>query len=1697
LHVERLEERLMLSSFAPVNSPAEVDGQSSFGDLTSAQSVGSQRTTAVDGNGFYQVVWDEAPVDAEPGIYTTEFNSSGQALIGELHVGNTGLADTGATIASSGQAEYVIAWTHYASANGYGPSSVELQFFNGAESTSSVIDIPSGFSSGSAQQPSVAYNGSEVVLAYTDANASGTISEVKAVEVSTSGAQTPITVTASTSASQPSVAIDPSTGDFVIAYTQGASAPGQVNTGYVVAQQFSSDGDAQGTPITVNSSSVVENEPSVAYSDGEFVVAYTDVVSSTFVSEPLGSYIDDVTSVDAFLYNSQGTGLAIDPVWTSSEPGTLGTNAYGPSVAMDGSGNYVISFTKGGNFGSGNPGEEIPSSVWATAYSSTGAVLQGTFPLVPTPAPGISPSLSDAGSSVALSSSGGELAADWVTSGIQLPNEAGDGSGVFTQPFANSPFTFTAPSDSTISIVGGVTSTYQINIARESGFTGAITASFSPLPTGVMVTTTGDNPDASSEVLTVTFTSNNGTAPQQLNSTLTISGGQLTFTPHVLFLFTPSVITSIEANQLSSAYPNTVIPGDAATIIGSGFEGAYEVTFGDGGPSATATSVTNDLLQLIVPAAADYPLLGGNYIYILRHGGSTIESTFEPTFSEGVISSMNPTTAFAAGDNVEVAQGTTLTLFGYGFEPGDLVLFGPQITPPSGAGQSPFNPNAPVFIAPPPAWNVYGYVGTSGTGWNVPGDVTGTGSGNYPSVTYGPPQSAGDWLATADLYGTVPTAISPGGNQLDVEVPEDAVSGYVYVVHSDGYWMQSPSPLQVYTFRDSYGFSFQNGGNAYNGNQPPTIPPEDDWADFEITRDDISEEFPGAFDPLNFITSNLQIAGWDIKLNNNGTCFGMDVTASLIYQAAATDFASFGNVTDIPQTPPTGDVWGTGTSAPPGIDFSSPDAPVFSLAWSSTISMNGLTLPLIKTLELNLTAQMSVFVTTTAVDQAAEYAGKGGSGSVPDFMGRITGELAAGRPPVIAILPAGHSILAYSVQSDGDGGYYINCYNPNDPVDSSYAGDHDIYNAQYGSSPGDTGQTYPVETQAGMLIEDNQDRIHVDSSGNWSWTQDDGTYYHGNLSGGGLFVVPVDLNAVHHDTPFVGPAGTMSLPNISNDGLIQAVVAVIAIIAIFDSSGAAAPAATTGDLNSPPISLDAQPGAGASPMVAQAATPMVKGGHSAKVWWVGSAPGSNFPDIQAAIDSPLVQNGATIKVEPGTYDDAGFAKDTVTVDKSLTIIGGESFPGANHQGPSIVTSDGAGFTLDADDIAIEHFTIRAATVPEGTTAIGTASGLLGSGYQIRDNVIEDERYGLILNTAGGGPSRASAVRALVRLPRGPAAFVLRDAGDRPRASRAEDREAVSPGFAGRPKSATDAVPTDRVVRVRPVRDLKVLARRGSSSSTTVSGNSFVNNGNGIFSNAQMSSVTISGNHFTGDADASVAVTGSAQSSKVQIQDNQIVNDAAIILQNVTSSKIEGNSIVNPGGINGDGIWLDGGVSQTQVERNSLQSGTAHGIGIDSSGAGNAGDTISSNRVSNFTNGIGLSATTSDSVTKNATGGSSGAGIELSNGSSQNTIKGNSANGNFVGVALLSSNSNTITRNTTDGNANDGIAALTSNNDSFTHDTANGNTGAIGILVSGSGDTVTRDTADSNTVGIASIFATGTVISNNATDGDTNGGVEKQ
>src|SRR5262249_3989455 len=150
-------------------------------------------------------------------------------------------------------------------------------------------------------------------------------------------------------------------GNFIVAFTVGASTPNQ----NVYVQRFTSVGTPVGSAIAVAATAHSENQPSAAIDiQGDFVVAYT-LIRAT-------KGIDNFSEVHAALYKNQGTLVKNDTVWTSAK---VTESAYDPSAAMDAAGNYMVGYTRGANDGPYDPSAG-PPSVWASAYSHTGALVQ-------------------------------------------------------------------------------------------------------------------------------------------------------------------------------------------------------------------------------------------------------------------------------------------------------------------------------------------------------------------------------------------------------------------------------------------------------------------------------------------------------------------------------------------------------------------------------------------------------------------------------------------------------------------------------------------------------------------------------------------------------------------------------------------------------------------------------------------------------------------------------------------------------------------------------------------------------------------------------------------------------------------------------------------------------------------------------------------------------------------------------------------------------------------------------------------------------------------------------------------------------------------------------------------------------------------------------------------------------------------------
>src|SRR5262249_17318023 len=143
---------------------------------------------------------------------------------------------------------------------------------------------------------------------------------------------------------------------------------------------------------------------------------------------------------------------------------------------------------------------------------------------------------------------------------------------------------------------------------------------------------------------------------------------------------------------------------------------------------------------------------------------------------------------------------------------------------------------------------------------------------------------------------------------------------------------------------------------------------------------------------------------------------------------------------------------------------------------------------------------------------------------------------------------------------------------------------------------------------------------------------------------------------------------------------------------------------------------------------------------------------ADFTSIQAAVNA--AQAGDTIRVSPGTYNEA------VTVDKTLTILGAQSNANQdqndqgddNDQGHNnhskapdkqtaqppileIPAGGTAGFNLTANDIVIRGFTIEDMNA-DGNNAVGVNTSRQTSGDVIANNIIQDTVFGIYLNTNG-------------------------------------------------------------------------------------------------------------------------------------------------------------------------------------------------------------------------------------------------------------------------------------------------------------------------------------------------------------------------
>lgn len=280
---------------------------------------------------------------------------------------------------------------------------------------------------------------------------------------------------------------------------------------------------------------------------------------------------------------------------------------------------------------------------------------------------------------------------------------------------------------------------------------------------------------------------------------------------------------------------------------------------------------------------------------------------------------------------------------------------------------------------------------------------------------------------------------------------------------------------------------------------------------------------------------------------------------------------------------------------------------------------------------------------------------------------------------------------------------------------------------------------------------------------------------------------------------------------------------------------------------------------------------------------------------------------------------------------------------------------------------------------------------------------------------------------------------------------------------------------------------------GTVQTSTVSGNQFSDNQVAVASTLGLLNANITTNTFTGDVTDSVELNGPSQSN-VEILNNQIDNDAQILLVNTADSQVSRNTINDPDGI---GINLDGGVTATQVVLNNLTTtlpASTWGIFVISgiSTAGNDNNRFANNVVNGFGNGLFLSSpSTGNTLVSNTVENSTNTGIEIT--SDGNTLTDNTSEYNQLdGIDIFNSGAVNFVGNVANNNGQDGVD-LSSSLATITSDTADGN-GDSGFEISSGGTvTVKGCTTDTNAQGIF-LSATTSVVSSSTSSGNLGDGV---
>jgi len=312
---------------------------------------------AMDGSGNFVITWDDLR-NGNPDIYAQRFNSSGTPQDTNFKVNDdAGTADQyDPAIAMDSSGNFVITWDDFR--NGY-YSDIYAQRYN-SSGTPQGVNSKVNDDAGTADQydPAIAADGSgNFVITWMDYRNGNGNWDIYAQRYNSSGtpqgANFKVNDDAGTARQyDPAIAMDGS-GNFVITWYDLRN--GNWN---IYAQRYDSSGTLQGANFKVNddAGTAEQSDPAIAMDgSGNFVITWEDLRNGNL-------------DIYAQRYNSPGTPQGAN--FKVNDDTATAEQSY-PAIAMDGSGNFVITWH--------NLRNGYYSDIYAQRYDSSGTPQGANF----------------------------------------------------------------------------------------------------------------------------------------------------------------------------------------------------------------------------------------------------------------------------------------------------------------------------------------------------------------------------------------------------------------------------------------------------------------------------------------------------------------------------------------------------------------------------------------------------------------------------------------------------------------------------------------------------------------------------------------------------------------------------------------------------------------------------------------------------------------------------------------------------------------------------------------------------------------------------------------------------------------------------------------------------------------------------------------------------------------------------------------------------------------------------------------------------------------------------------------------------------------------------------------------------------------------------------------------------------------------